>query len=166
MSDVMRAPRYALAPILLAAASVAQADESATRTIEVAGGMSLDVPSEWKSVKPGSMILEHELSIAAPEGVEAAPARLTMMAAGGSVDANLARWIGQFQGTEGGADRDAAEIDKTEVAGLKATVLDHSGVFLEGRPFGPKTPREGYRLLGAIVETSPRSSYFLKLVGP
>ena len=89
-----------------------------------------------------------------------------MMAAGGSVDANVARWIGQFQGTDGGADRSGAEIEKADVAGMPTTMIDLSGVYLEGRPFGPKTPRDGYRMLGAILETGGRNAYFFKLVGP
>lgn len=150
-------------PILAAGAQA----ETPTRSIEFDGGrFAIDAPEAWASVDRGSPILEHELAVPPPDGADSAPARLTMMSAGGSVDANLARWLGQFQETDGGADRSDATIDKTEVAGMTATLLDLSGTYLEGRPFGPKTPRAGYRMVAAIVEHSPNRSYFFKLIGP
>ena len=35
-----------------------------------------------------------------------------------------------------------------------------------GGPFGPKTERENYRMLGAIIETANDGRYFVKLYGP
>jgi hypothetical protein len=140
-----------------------------TREIQVAGGaIVFDAPEAWPSVEPANQLIEHELAVAPPEGSNAAAARLTVMAAGGSVEANIARWIGQFQGTEGGADRDTAESEAIEVGGMKATIVEVAGTYLEsaGGPFGPKTPRPGYRLVGAIVETQGEGNYFFKLVGP
>lgn len=162
----MRIPNRLLAilPMLISATVAA-----ATQPIEIAGGaLAFEAPIAWESVKPRSGILEKELSVTPPEGVEAKPARLTLMAAGGSVQANLARWVGQFQGTEGGADRSGAKTAKLTVEGMPATIIDVSGTYLEsaGGPFGPKTPRPGYRMLGAIVETGGSGNYFFKLVGP
>lgn len=158
---------------LMAAGFVAQrsaAQDASSQTIELARGKLIAVaPAEWKVAPPQSRMLEKELSIAAPEGVEAKAGRLTVMAAGGSVSANVSRWIGQFKGTEGGADRSGAKIEKSEVNGMKTTLVDLSGTYMEGmggRPFGPKTPREGYRMLGAIVETGDVGNYFFKLIGP
>ena len=84
------------------------------------------------------------------------------MAAGGSVQANVSRWVGQFQGAV------EEETEETEVDGMKTTLVDLSGTFLQsaGGPFAPKTPREDYRMLGAIVETGGLGNYFFKLVGP
>lgn len=156
--------------LLLATASNAVAEEAAkesapTRAIEVAGGsLTFDAPESWELVTPKSRILEKELAITPPEGVEARPARLTMMAAGGSPQANLARWIGQFQG----AGPEAAGTERVTVDSLPTTLLDISGTYLEsaGGPFGPKTPRDDYRMLAAIVETGDSVSYFFKLIGP
>lgn len=150
--------------VLLAATSVGAAEQTADATVEIAGGaLAFDAPEEWESVKPKSRILEKEFSVPAPSDSEAEPARLTLMAAGGSVQANLARWVGQFQATE----RDP-KTERLTVDGMPATVIDLSGTFLQsaGGPFGPKTPRPGYRMLGAIVETGAAGNYFFKLVGP
>lgn len=140
------------------------AEATATQAIELAGGkLAFDAPKEWQTVPPKSRILEKELHVLPAPGSEATYGRLTIMAAGGSVRANLDRWVGQFQTTDG-----EAKPEKMEVNGMPAHLLDVSGTYLEsaGGPFGPKTPRPGYRMLGAIVETGDSGNYFFKLVGP
>ncbi|WP_350213190.1 hypothetical protein [Botrimarina sp.] len=147
----------------------AAADDAAKQRVELAGGRFVAAaPGAWQVVEPKMQMIEKEFSIPAPQGADAEAARLTVMTAGGSVEQNIARWIGQFQGTEGGADRSQADTEQLEVDGMKATVVDISGVYLQsaGGPFGPKTPREGWRMLGAIVETGGAGNYFFKMVGP
>lgn len=154
-----------LPTLLLALVSLAAAKETPSQTIEIAGGvLAFDAPQAWESIRPKSGILEKELSVPAPEGSEAKAARLTLMAAGGSVQANLSRWDGQFQGLAEGD----TKTEKLTVDGMPATVRDLAGTFLEsaGGPFGPKTPRPGYRMLGAIVETGSAGNYYFKLIGP
>lgn len=152
---------------LMAGPSVAQ--EASTQTITIAdGALEFDAPIAWPEVTPGSRILEKELAVQPPEGIETNPARLTLMPAGGSVQANLARWVGQFKGTEGGADRGSAKTEELKPDGMPTTVIDLSGTYMESArgPFGPKTPRPGYRMVAAIVETGGSGNYFFKLVGP
>ena len=164
----MKLYSIALITLLLASSIVAHAEED-TQTIALAEGkLSLTAPSDWQVVEPRSRMLELELSVAAPEGIEAQAGRLTIMAAGGSIEANLSRWVGQFSGTEGGANRDGAKIDKETIEEMQVTLFEHSGTYLDGggRPFGPKTPRENYRMLAAIIETGIAGNYFIKLVGP
>lgn len=151
--------------LLLAAASMASAKETPSQTIEIAGGkLAFDAPEAWENIPPKSGILEKELSVPSPEGSEAKPARLTLMAAGGSVQANLSRWNGQFQGLAEGD----TKTEKLTVDGMPATVRSLAGTYLEsaGGPFGPKTPRPGYRMIGAIVETGGAGNYYFKLIGP
>ncbi|MEO0529210.1 MAG: hypothetical protein AAF266_01400 [Planctomycetota bacterium] len=162
-------PRLVFVLSILSLVVPSSAEEATQQTIAIAGGaLEFEAPSEWPEVTPGSRILEKELSVQPPEGTEAAPARLTLMSAGGSVQANLARWVGQFKGTEGGADRSAAETEELKPDGMPATLIDLSGTYMEsaGGPFGPKTPRPNYRMVAAIVETGGSGNYFFKLVGP
>ena len=80
---------------------------------------------------------------------------------GGSVDANVARWKGQFSG---GAQ---AVVAKRTVRNLPITTVDVSGDYSGmGGPTAsaPKTV-PGYRLLGAIVE-GPGGNVFIKFTGP
>ena len=88
---------------------------------------------------------------------------------GGSVQANLDRWIGQFSQPDGKPSSQAAKIDKRTVGGsLEVTTLDLSGVFSGG--MGPMAPgpaqgKGDHRVLGAIA-AGPRGPVFFKLVGP
>jgi hypothetical protein len=87
---------------------------------------------------------------------------------GGSVEANLDRWIGQFLQADGKPSKDAAHVAKRSVHGLPVTTVDVSGAYTGmGGPTAPTASPAvpGYRLLGAIVE-GPQGSIFFKLVGP
>lgn len=165
----MTSRSHCLAPVLMVAVVGVATPSPADQELTLARGRVVVVaPDAWESVEPASMILEGELAVDPPEGAEAAPGRLTMMAAGGSVNQNVQRWIAQFRDTEGGADSSAADVSELTVSGVEqpVTFIDVSGTYLEGPPRGPKTPRDGYRLLGAIVPLSEGRAYFFKLVGP
>ncbi|MCO5170720.1 MAG: hypothetical protein M9894_30690 [Planctomycetes bacterium] len=86
---------------------------------------------------------------------------------GGSVEDNLARWISQFRQPDGGSSREAAKLERREVGGLAAHLIDLAGTYVaETRPgAGERVNKPGWRLLGAIVET-PSGPFFVKLVGP
>ena len=86
---------------------------------------------------------------------------------GGSVEANLDRWIGQFLQADGKPSKTAGKIAKRMVHGLPVTTVDVSGAYTGmGGPTsqgGPAAP--DFRLLGAIVQGS-QGSIFFKFVGP
>ena len=83
--------------------------------------------------------------------------RLTMSTTGGGVEANIDRWIGQFQQPAG-----AAPVQETsDVNGLTVTWVDISGDF-QGMG-GPM--QSGWRMLAAAVHGSPRD-FYIKLTGP
>lgn len=97
----------------------------------------------------------------APVAGDSEPAELTVVRAGGTTDANIDRWVRQFD--------DAGKETRTEktVAGFKVTIVEVSGSYLGGAmtPTGAPDPKKGWSLLGAIVET-PGSPYFFKMIGP
>src|ERR1700734_389963 len=86
---------------------------------------------------------------------------------GGSVEANLDRWLGQFLPPDGKPSKAAAKIVKRTVHTWPVTTVDVAGAYTgRGGPTmqpGPAMP--GYRLLGAIVE-GPQGSIFFKFTGP
>ncbi|HUA17361.1 MAG TPA: hypothetical protein VMB25_01370 [Bryobacteraceae bacterium] len=152
--------RTTLVCFLMAAASLAA---------ESGAGLHWNTPSGWKAEAPRPMRLA-TYTIAAAAGDKAGgecgvyyfgPGQ------GGSVEANLDRWIGQFLQGDGKPSRSAAKIETRTVHGLKITSVDVSGAYTGmGGPMakpGPAVP--GYRLLGAIVE-GPKGSVFLKFTGP
>ena len=111
---------------------------------------------------------EHRCWLPAAEG-DGREGRATFMAAGGSVEANINRWIGQFRQPDEVTSADRAKVEKFEVAGALVHWVDISGTYLEAQ--GPMmmaqtTPREGYRMLGAVIEAKDSRLYFIKFYGP
>lgn len=89
---------------------------------------------------------------------------------GGGVQANLDRWIGQFELPGGGNPAEKAKTNKQTINGLAVTTIDLLGTYKGGGvAMGQtSTPKTGYRLLGAIVEgpSGPGSEVFFKMTGP
>jgi len=83
---------------------------------------------------------------------------------GGSIDANVDRWVKQFSDI---SPNDVKRADR-EANGLRQhTVEIERGTFDAGQMAmgGNKGPRKDYALEGAIVET-PGGAYFFKMTGP
>ncbi len=141
-----------------ATASTAEA-ESAGGLVEV-GGLELTAPESWVRQPPRSQFVTAEFTLPRADGDEN-DGRLTVSVAGGSIDANLERWRGQF---EGDLTRDVAE--DLEVAGLTVKLLDCAGTFNDQPgPFAPAVQREGYRMIGAVIPTEGQLT-FVKAYGP
>ncbi|TWU39193.1 hypothetical protein [Novipirellula artificiosorum] len=163
----------ALGGCLLFAAAAFAEDASAAKPTKVSvfGEAEIIVPAEFKSTPAKSRIIEHEFAVKPNRDVadsdESLTARLTFMAAGGDVDANLERWKGQFSGG-------AAEDQKVEAMNLgkwQVHVAELSGQFQErmgGGPFsgGKVVERTNHAMLGAIVVHPDGKKYFVKMVGP
>lgn len=86
---------------------------------------------------------------------------------GGSVEANLERWIGQFQATDGGPADALAKRSRKAVSGIEVTLLDLSGSYLfKPFPMAPQaTKKPGYRMLAAIAAGNDAPVFF-KLTAP
>lgn len=168
-----RFPSMALLLVLLTAANLSAAAPAAKdggeREISLFDGKLLLRAAEgWVRKKPSSNIVEHEFQVPAAKGDEE-PGRLTVMAAGGTIDMNVERWYSQFTQPDGKATKDVAERKKIEAAGQSIHLVDISGRFKDQRgPFAPTVERENYRMLAAIVtlKDSPRTNYFVKFSGP
>ena len=92
-------------------------------------------------------------------GKDTEEAELSISRAGGSTEANLQRWVGQFE--EAGKDT----RETRTVRGMKVTTVEVGGTYLGGMMGGAAAKKPGWSLLGAIVETQG-SSYFFKMTGP
>jgi hypothetical protein len=165
----MRRHRLLFASLLIALPTAVSILAAAGEPLELAGGrLVVTPPDAWRVVPPANNLLEAELSAPAPEGSDVAAARVTVMSSGGTIEANVQRWIGQFRGTEGGADPSKATVEKFKAGEMPVTLVDLSGEYIDsmGGPFGPKVSRPDYRLVGAIVVTGDAGNYFFKLIGP
>ena len=119
-----------------------------------APAMVWKMPSGWQEQpNPNAMRLA---TYRAPGGVEVSVSR-----AGGSTDANIQRWIGQFDDV--GRD---ARSEKT-VRGLHVVTVDVTGTFVGGGMTLGADPaaRPGWAMVGAIVE-GRGLPYFFKMMGP
>ena len=81
---------------------------------------------------------------------------------GGTAKANVDRWLGQFQEPR---EKLNSKTEDTTIAGHKVSYVSAEGTYMDGPPFGQKTPRPGYALFGAILE-SDEGSVFVKMTGP
>lgn len=142
--------------------AVAEAKAADTGPVEVkVEGFSFLVPASWKRVMPpSSRIVDAEFTIPRAEGDEF-DGRLTMMAAGGDNDANIARWTGEFNQPPG----QGAKVETVKIAGSEAIWVDIRGEW-KGSSFNRIEPRPDYRMIALIIPFNERSSYFLKLTGP
>lgn len=129
------------------------------------GGVSARVPGGWERVEPASAMRRVEFRLPGVQDAGGAILAVYYFGAGkgGSVDANISRWVGQFSGA---AEALAPRVQKmrTEAGGMPVTVLDVSGTYDDGT-MTTAHPLPGYRMLAAVVE-APAGPFFFKLVGP
>ncbi|TLD70353.1 hypothetical protein FEM03_11500 [Phragmitibacter flavus] len=79
---------------------------------------------------------------------------------GGAVEANINRWIGQFEGTP------EVKRDEQTIDGVQVVILTATGTYLDGPPMGGnKTPRPDYQMLASIL-VGKDAPVFIKLTGP
>ena len=160
--------------VLVTPGAAAEAQQPALNIFTIAdGSLSLEAPVGWERVQPKSRIVETEFAIpsegTAADGTPLPAGRMTVMGAGGTVDANLDRWYGQFSQPDGGATKDKATTKKIRIAECRVTLVDIAGTYRDA-PMGPfaagqAIDRPNYRMLAAIVE-GPAGNYFLKFYGP
>ena len=159
----MRALRVGL--VLMASACFARAEEAAANF--KAGDFTFAVPAGWNSVTPSSPMRKAELRVPGPEGTGAAgEAVITVFhfgsGEGGTVQQNVDRWFGQFDGDD---ETKGAATAKETIGTVPVTFARARGTFQSGMPGQPTTPVEGQALLGAILE-SPNGDVYVKMTGP
>ncbi len=126
-----------------------------------AAGLSFEPPKGWIQQAPRSRMRLAQFQLP-PVAGDPRPGMLTVIAAGGDIDANIKRWQGQFQNAPT-PNRTTEVVDKIQVIRV-----EFEGAFLfKARPMapGPGTPQPGTLLLGAIVKT-PQAQVFFKAWGP
>lgn len=128
--------------------------------------ITLAVPVSWQQEQPRSRLRAGQFKLPAVKG-DKQPAELAVFffgGAGGGADANIRRWISQFQ-SKG---RQAKVFRGESTQGLYL-LLDLSGTYNQpiGRPVQGKTkPMPGARMLAVILAVKGKGNYFLKLTGP
>ena len=138
-------------------------------TVLLAAGLTFTAPQGWQQGKPGSSMRVAEFTLPRVQG-DAEDAQLVLYffgGQGGSVDANIERWVGQIQQPDGKPSSAVAKKITRTVNGLAVTLVDVSGTYVaETAPgSGARNNKPNYRLRAGVVET-PNGPYFIKLTGP
>lgn len=149
-----------LAVLLLAAAPLAA---------ESASGLTWTAPASWKAQPAKPMRAATYAIPAAPGDSEGGECVVYYFGPGqgGSVEANVDRWIKQFQAPGGGPADKLAKRGEKSAGGIPVTTLDLTGTYLfKPFPMAPQaTPKPGYRMLAAIAQGNDAPVFF-KLTAP
>ena len=144
--------------MLLLFASVLLADSVA--------GLKWTPPTGWKSSGSTSMRAATYQPPSAPGDPDGAECVVYFFGAGqgGSIEANVERWKGQFVQADGKPA--PGKVEKRTVHGLAVTMIESAGDYAGmGGPQQQGGVKHHYRLLGAIVE-GPGGNVFVKFAGP
>jgi hypothetical protein len=134
-----------------------------------AASLTYTAPAAWKPVATSSSMRVAQFALPhAPD--DAKDAELVIYyfgGSGGSVDANIQRWIGQMQQPDGKPSTAVAKQTKRTVNGLAVTLVDVSGTYVAEMTPGSQERHNSpnYRLRAAVIETA-NGPYFIKLTGP
>lgn len=134
----------------------------------LAAGLSFTAPDGWRQSPGSSSMRVAEFTLPRADG-DAEDAQLIVYyfgGSGGSVDANITRWVAQMQQPDGKPIGGAKRISRT-VNGLSVTLVDVAGTYVAetapGASAHQNKPR--FRLRAGVIDT-PNGPYFIKLTGP
>jgi hypothetical protein len=135
----------------------------------LAAGLTFTTPDGWRQTAGASPMRVAEFTLPRAEG-DTEDAQLIVYyfgGQGGSVDANIQRWVGQMQQPDGKPSSAVAKRQTRSVNGLTVTLVDVDGTYVAemapGAAARHNKPR--FRLRAGVVET-PTGPYFIKLTGP
>jgi hypothetical protein len=126
---------------------------------ESAAGLKWTAPMGWTSKGSTSM-----RAATYPVGDAECAIYFFGQGQGGSVEANMTRWNGQF--TTNGKPA-PAKTTKKQIHGLNVTEMDVTGTYagMNNMTMQAEAPKGDYRMLAAIVE-GPGGNIFIKFTGP
>jgi len=86
---------------------------------------------------------------------------------GGTVQANIDRWMSQLTQPDGRKTKDTATTSSRLINGLSVTLFDATGTYVAEVAPGAteRFNKPDFRLRAAVIQT-PGGPYFIKLVGP
>lgn len=130
-----------------------------------AGGLTWTAPDAFVRKPPKSSMRVAEYSLT---GAPQAELGVFYFGAdqGGSVDANMARWVGQFTQPDGSPTQ--SKRSERDVKGIKVSLVEATGTFGGGMsmPGGPAPTIMQDAMLLAAIAKGPEGSVFFKLTGP
>lgn len=131
--------------------------------------LTFSAPAGWKPVATSSSMRVAQFAVPRAAG-DSADAELVVYyfgGSGGTVDANIERWLGQMQQPGGKPSSAVAKRGTRTINGLKVTLVDVGGTYVAEMTPGSAARHNSpnFRLRAAVIET-PNGPYFIKLTGP
>lgn len=131
--------------------------------------LKFTAPQGWLSETPATESRKAQYKLPRAEG-DSEDAQLVVYyfgGGGGAPQANVDRWIGEFNGPDGKPASASAKVAHKTVNGIPLTTVDVSGTYSSsmGSMMKDEHPKSGIRLLGAIAEAGD-GPWFIKLTGP
>lgn len=143
--------------LLLASISILHAADPVSFQVS---DFEFERPAHWQWVPASSPMRKAHLQ--APGATKEAQADVIFFhfgpGQGGSVEANVKRWVDQFQDAE-------SATSSEKIGDTTITYVKSSGTFLSGMPGTTPVPLENQGLRGAILE-SPNGDVYVKMTGP
>ena len=127
------------------------------------GPLSAVAPKGWVAQQPSSSMRVAQYGLPGPAGEATLGIFFFGPGQGGSVEANIERWHGQF--TEGDGQPAQGRRWTRQVGDIEITGLDISGTFSAGMGMGDSEPQADSRMLGAIA-VHRSGTVFFKMTGP
>jgi hypothetical protein len=132
-----------------------------------ASGLAFAEPDGWIKETPSSSSRKYQYTLprVQQDQEDATLVVSYFPGGGGTPQANVDRWIGQFQGKDGKPGTQSNVTHKVS-HGIPVTIVDASGTYSSSMgPMQASGPKPNYRMLGAIAETKD-GPWFVKLTGP
>lgn len=122
-----------------------------------AGNFEFEAAAPWVVKEPDNQMVKAALEY----GKDGPVLKIYHFGAGqgGGVEANIARWIKQFEG-EPKVTPEMKKYGEQQVA-----IVTMEGTFLDGPMMGKKTPMEGWSMFGAVIPHATGDVFF-KMTGP
>ena len=140
-----------------------------TAILAFVAGLTFLPPADWKPVATSSSmrVAQFALPKAAGDSQDGELVVYFFGGQGGSVDANIDRWVGQMQQPDGRPSSAVVKRESRTINGLKVTLVDLSGTYVAEMSPGSNQlhTNPGFRLRAGVIETA-NGPYFIKLVGP
>ena len=127
-----------------------------------AGAFTFMRPVTWQWIPSTSAMRKAELRAENPGGRADVVFFHFGPGQGGSVQANVERWLGQF---EEPVEALNAQTAVEEAGGTRVTFLQAAGTYLAGLPGQQPTPQPGFAMRGAILE-NPGGDVYVRMTGP
>jgi hypothetical protein len=134
-----------------------------------AAGLTYTAPTTWKPVATSSSMRVAQFAVPRAAG-DTQDGELVIYyfgGAGGTIEANIERWVGQMQQPDGRPSSAVSKRQSRTINGLKVTIVDVPGTYVaEVMPGSPQRHNSpNFHLRAAVIETA-NGPYFIKLTGP